>query len=232
MTICSIIIPTRNRQHFLDEAIESVLAQSLHELELLVVNDGDTSVATPRDKRITVLDNNNRGAVAARNLGIEQARGAIVAFLDDDDVWIDRNHLRNASNALESTAAFYFADGHMRFPKDLEPRIFAKDATATTLERDNTILISSVCYRRSLHAELGTFDEKLPYYWDWDWYLRVARAGHVMFRQRTAAVDIRVHAANMSSDTNSPQRAENLLLLAAKHGLPPLKLKNHSSFVS
>ena len=90
-----------------------------------------------------------------------------------------------------------------------------------------TILISGVVYRRNLHAALGAFDESLPFYWDWDWYLRVARSGHSLTHIRMPVVAIRVHAQNMSGESLESQRRINLDRFSTKHALPPIPLKNH-----
>jgi glycosyltransferase involved in cell wall biosynthesis len=225
----SVIIPTRDRLQFLSEAVASVAGQSFGDWELLLVNDGVSALPKNNDPRIRVFDNLQRGAVSARNLGVAHARGSLIAFLDDDDTWIDAGHLAAAAKALQQDA-FFFADGIMKFPGESSPRVFARDADATSLEQDNTILISAVCYRRALHDELGPFDEALPYYWDWDWYLRVARAGHRLVRRTHTVVDIRIHPQNMSGDSNAQARRENLDRFAGKHGIGPLVLKNHADF--
>ena len=230
MSKISVIIPTRDRPDYLNEAVESVLSQSFTDFELLVVNDGETDVARFRDSRVRVLNNEMRGAVPARNLGIVEACGSYVAFLDDDDFWIDKSHLAQANDALNGFADFYFADGTMLFPNG-EQRLFAREADRASLMNDNTILISSVCYRRGLHQALGNFDETLPYYWDWDWYLRVANAGFKIEHARKSAVSIRVHPQNMSGNSNYEARQANLNLLVAKHKMKDITLKNHLDFV-
>jgi len=227
----SVIIPTRNRDHYLAEAVESVLQQDIPDFELIVVNDGATSPILT-DKRITIINSGQKGAVPARNLGLETASGDIIAWLDDDDRWSAKDHLSNAVNILQSQNALYFADGVMKFPDEAAPRSFAKDATAQSLQHDNTILISAVCYRRALHQSLGMFDENLPYYWDWDWYLRVAKAGHNLHRRQSPVVDIRIHQANMSGDANTRERQNNLDLLSRKHDLGKIALKNHADFAT
>ena len=225
------IIPTRNRPEFLNAAVASVLAQSLRDLELLVVNDGDAPLAPFDDARVRVIDNHSRGAVPARNFGIAEAASQFIAFLDDDDQWLDPQHLARAIAVFEKGADFYFANGVMVFP-DGANRAFAHNATAQSLAHDNTILISAVCYRAALHDTLGTFDEALPYYWDWDWYLRVARAKFVLHHCVDPAVNIRVHAQNMSGDGNIVARRANLDLLCRKHKLGKIALKSHADFVS
>ncbi len=225
----SVIIPTRNRLRFLKQAISSVLGQTHAVREIIVLDDGEgaADAVRPLSPRIHVLDNQGQGPVAARNRGVAQAVGDAIAFLDDDDWWTDRSYLARASAAFETGAAFCYGDGTMVFEDGRAALAFAFAADAATLTRDNTILISAVSYRRSLHKELGRFDEALPYYWDWDWYLRVARAGHGLHHIANPVVSIRVHGQNMSGGPLEAQRRANLDHFAAKHGLPPIPLKNH-----
>jgi glycosyltransferase involved in cell wall biosynthesis len=230
LPLFSIIIPTRNREHFLHEAVESVLAQTMPDFEVMIVNDGDPFRTSLDDPRIRIVSNKYRGHVPARKKGLAKSRGKYIAFLDDDDVWIDRQHLERAAVLLKTRADFVFADGIMQFPDEKKPRIFSRDATPASLTRDNTILVSTVSYRRNIHQELGGFDDGLPYYWDWDWYLRVARAGFRMLRDAHQSVNIRIHQNNMSGDSNLEARQENLIRFAYKHKIPVPKLKNHADF--
>jgi glycosyltransferase involved in cell wall biosynthesis len=232
----SVIIPTRDRPEFLAEAVASVLGQSEQELEVLIINDGGILSANFDSPRVRIIDNRRAGPVQARQRGIRESRGEFIAFLDDDDSWPDARHLALARRALTQGADFCFSDGTLHFlsqdgsRNQQRPDIsFSFDATARSLETDNTILISAVSYRRSLHDRLGAFDSRLPYYWDWDWYLRVARAGSVMRHIAVPTVRIAVHSGNMSSDSAAAERQANLARLARKHGLPPLQLKNHLS---
>ncbi len=229
MSTISVIIPTRGRHHFLKQAIASVLAQSHAAHEIIVVDDGEGAADAvghmhPSTK---VLDNSRRGPVAARNLGVIAATGDCIAFLDDDDWWTDGNYLANASKAFDAGAVFNYGDGVMAFEDGRPELAFAFHADAQTLLRDNTILISAVIYRRDLHAALGVFDESLPFYWDWDWYLRVARAGHDLVHIVSPVVAIRVHPQNMSGESLEAQRRANLDQFAAKHQLVAIPLKNH-----
>ncbi len=225
----SVIIPTRNREDYLRQAVNSVFAQRDILFELIIVNDGEPLQLHFSDPRVSVLDNAKRTAVPARNLGVNFAKGEFIAFLDDDDFWIDDQHLGKALRAFHQCADFYFADGQMHFT-DGTVKLFNRDATRETLKHDNTILISAVCYRRSLHQSIGAFDEGIPYYWDWDWFLRVAAAGYTLCHESHPAVAIRVHAGNMSHQNDTARRA-NLDVLIAKHRLGEIALKNHADFV-
>jgi glycosyltransferase involved in cell wall biosynthesis len=229
MSSISVVIPTRGRHHFLKQAIASVLAQTHAPTEIIVVDDGEGAAEAVGNMHptITVLDNRQRGPVPARNMGVAHATGDCICFLDDDDWFTDATYFEKAALAFDRGAAFCFADGVMAFEDGRPSLPFAFDADAETLARDNTILISGVVYRRSLHEELGPFDEALPFYWDWDWYLRIARAGHELTHIKSPVVAIRVHARNMSGESLERQRRANLDAFSTKHGLPPIPLKNH-----
>lgn len=89
--LVSVILPVYNRAGWVARAVDSVLAQTHRHLELLVVDDGSTDdtrrVLESFGPRITVVEQPHAGAEAARNLGLERARGEFVAFIDSDDVW-------------------------------------------------------------------------------------------------------------------------------------------------
>ncbi len=176
-----------------------------------------------------VLDNEERGPVAARNLGVAASTCDCIAFLDDDDWLTDRSYFGSVAQHFEAGADFCFGDGTLVYDDGRPNLRFAFPADGKSLERDNTILISAVSYRRGLHDRLGTFDETLPYYWDWDWYLRVARSEARLHHHAQSVVAIRVHASNMSGAGMEVARRANLEALARKHGLAPLTLKNHRS---
>ena len=100
MPIISIIIPIYNAEKYLSTCIESILSQGFEDFELLLINDGskDNSLSicndyAQRDSRIKVFDKPNGGVSSARNLGLDNATGEYVMFVDADD--------RLAPNALE-----------------------------------------------------------------------------------------------------------------------------------
>jgi glycosyltransferase involved in cell wall biosynthesis len=229
MTRISVVIPTRARHQFLKQAVASVIGQSFAAHEIIVVDDGEGAAEAVGRMHATVrvLDNRRRGPVPARNLGVGAATGDAIAFLDDDDWWTDADYLSTAAAMMGESADFIYADGMMTFEDGRAELPFSFHADAETLRRDNTILISAAIFRTSLHQQLGGFDESLPFYWDWDWYLRVARAGHELQRIQRPVVAIRVHGRNMSGDSLELQRRDNLDRFSTKHGLAPISLKNH-----
>lgn len=233
--IFSVIVPTRNRPEMLEAAIASVLVQEGVAFELIVVDDGSGEgarlAAHIGNPAIVVLDNRKRGQVRARNLAVAHSLRPIIAFLDDDDRWCDRHHLARASTAFEAGADLWFSGGTL-LEDDGGSLPYAVMADERTLERDNGILVSASCYRRSLHDRLGIFDETLQFYWDWDWYLRIARSGARLVHDPNRSVLIRRHTGNVTRPGFETPRALELQRFAAKHGLSALDLKTHADLVS
>ena len=88
----SVIIPIYNDALYIQEAIKSVLSQTIEELEIIIINDGSTDnfeekIEFFNDPRIRIIEQINSGAAAARNNGIKNAKGKFLAFLDADDIW-------------------------------------------------------------------------------------------------------------------------------------------------
>jgi glycosyltransferase involved in cell wall biosynthesis len=90
--LVSVVIPTFNRAQLCKKAVESALSQTYREIEVIVVDDGSTDntreIVSSLDPRVRFLCQKNSGVSAARNLGIQSARGEFIAFLDSDDTWL------------------------------------------------------------------------------------------------------------------------------------------------
>lgn len=96
----SIIIPVYNSANFLDKCISSVLSQSYTNFELLLINDGSTDLSgeicdyyAQNDSRVKVIHKTNGGASSARNIGLDQAKGEWITFVDSDD-WVHEDFLK------------------------------------------------------------------------------------------------------------------------------------------
>ena len=128
--LLSVIIPVYNGQRYLEQAVRSVSAQPCTDIEIIIIDDGSTDQTGPiadglatRSSRIRVIHTGNHGAAHARNLGLERASGAYVAFLDGDDVWcphaIDQTveqTLRDQTYDILSFGYFH-ADPELRWGK-------------------------------------------------------------------------------------------------------------------
>ncbi len=230
----SVLIPTKNRPHLLRRALRSLQAQAYGAWEALVVDDGEgeglEAALALRDPRVRAFPNPGRGQVAARNAALAQARGEVIALLDDDDWWEDPHRLNAILARLARGPALVYQGGWLvreegglevdRLPFDLE-------ATPISLRRDNTLLASSVAYPRAFHDLLGPFDPGMGDYWDWDWYLRVVGAGLPLHRLPGRGVAVGVHGGNASYGAWRAERQAHLDRLCAKHGLPGVVLKDH-----
>ncbi len=107
INMISVVIPVYNKEEYLRRCIDSVLGQSYADLELLLVDDGsvDGSLAICReyekkDSRVRVFEKENGGASSARNMGIREAAGEYIGFVDGDD-WIEKDMYENLLRALE-----------------------------------------------------------------------------------------------------------------------------------
>jgi glycosyltransferase involved in cell wall biosynthesis len=234
----SVVIPTKNRHAMLAEAIASVLRQDFDGFEIVVVDDGVGAAEFIADwfgaeDCLRCADNSGAGQVRARNLGVSLARGKIVAFLDDDDRWGAKSYLTAVRAAIGGGPAATFASGDIVVVDDnlgpVEAIPFAASTGPEAIRSDNRILVSGFAYSRALSGRLGPFDETLPIYWDWDWYLRLHAAGVAFHDLGPQAIAITAHRHATSGAGQSQLRADNLAALRVKHGLGPLTLRNHES---
>jgi glycosyltransferase involved in cell wall biosynthesis len=94
MNPISVIIPAYNREAYVADAIESAVAQTCPPDEIIVVDDGSTDrtaeIARSYGKQVRCISQENQGTGVARNTGLKEARGSLIAFLDSDDVWLER----------------------------------------------------------------------------------------------------------------------------------------------
>jgi glycosyltransferase involved in cell wall biosynthesis len=203
---------------------------------VIVVDDGDgAGAAVARQlahNQLRIFSTGGTGQVAARNLGVSQARGRWIAFLDDDDWWADGCHLKNLCCVLSDRSLAYASGRIWIETSHTQPSasiLFDAFMDHRSVCRDNTLLVPGIAYPRQFHDALGPFDERLPYYWDWDWYLRLAAAGIVFNRSSGTAVRVTSHPQNVSGENNQADRRNNLAHLVDKHRLIEVSLKNHLS---
>lgn len=233
----SLITPTRNRADLLLRTIEAVRRQGLQAWEMMVVDDGDGSGARAAndlgDPRVRAFQNPGSGQVDARNAAVERARASRIHLLDDDDRWVDKDHLERVLERLRATAGLVYRNGWLVLEEatngawiERERIVFDPPTTAESLRRDNTLLTSGVAYPKAFHGELGAFDRDLGNYWDWDWFLRVSER-YPLLPLQPPGVLMSWRGSNTSRDPNDPQRLALLEGLSAKHGLGPIPPKNH-----
>jgi glycosyltransferase involved in cell wall biosynthesis len=201
----SIIIPAYNAGRFLREALESVIAQTFHEWEAIIIDDGsaeDLSWVPGMDRRFQLICQENRGLSAARNFGIMQSAGSSVAFIDADDVWLP-DKLERQMAQLEDRPEAVLCHTQMRFVNADGERgdtgWGGGYETYDDLLDGCGVCISSVLIRREALFRCGLFDPLLKTAQDYDLWLKATRHGP-MIAIRDALTLYRLHGTNMSSD--------------------------------
>ncbi len=184
--LVSIVMPVRDRATVISAAIESVLAQSYPDWELVVVDDGsrDNTVSVvqafaERDPRVRLVRGPAAGVCAARNSGIAAAGGRYVAFLDSDNVWVPA-FLEHSVAALESghSVAVYAAVEMIR--ESGENRFLAMQGSREDLiSGGNFVDLNTLVVRSEALAESGGFDESLRRWVDYDLAIRLFALGPV-----------------------------------------------------
>ena len=174
--LLTVIMPVYNGEAFLADAIRHVMAQNYHPLECIVVDDGSTdatgAIAADFSDQIRYVRQSNQGPAAARNRGVEVARGEFLAFLDVDDLWADWA-LRRLADHLSAHPRIGIAQGliqQMELDRIVSvggARIFRQ-----VFRPYQFINIGSALYRKSVFDAVGLFDPKLRDNEDTDWFLR------------------------------------------------------------
>jgi glycosyltransferase involved in cell wall biosynthesis len=179
--LVSVIIPVHNRPRAVRRAVLSVLAQRDVQVEVVVVDDGSTDTTpavlkTLRDRRLTVIRQKNRGVSAARNRGLRDAQGEMLALLDSDDLWLPQkmaSHLRyhcQGNWRISQTDEIWIRDSRRVNPGKAQAKregFFFEAALSKCL-----VSPSCVAFDRSFWEEVGPFDESLPACEDYDLWLR------------------------------------------------------------
>jgi len=193
------IVATYNRANLVGRAIESILAQTYRNIEVIVVDDGSTDntqqVLGKFGDQVRVITQANAGPGAARNRGIAKAQGEIVAFLDSDDQWMPRKIERQVS-ALQKAgkrAPCCICNAELRFSNGSRLTCFRNAllnptedeglwSNATEVLADRFVLFNQmVAVRRSAFEEIGGFNEELGFLEDYDLALRLSLLGPFAF---------------------------------------------------
>jgi glycosyltransferase involved in cell wall biosynthesis len=206
----SVVIPTHNRRSWLRLTLQSVLQQQDPDLEAIVVDDGSTDdtlemLAVVSDPRVRVIRHDSpQGVAASRNHGAAEARGAWVAFVDDDDLWSPEKLARQVDAAIATNRAWVYTgsvniDDQARIVGGMPPR--PPDDVARLIARQNVIPGggSNVIVRRDEFDRVGPFDVRLKNTEDWELWIRLAEHGPPAWAP-WPLMAYRVHTGNASLD--------------------------------
>jgi glycosyltransferase involved in cell wall biosynthesis len=206
--LVSVVIPCFNGEAFLRATIESALAQSYPNVEIIVVDDGSTdhSAEIAQSFPVRYIHQPNRGLTPSRNLGIQESRGSYLVFLDADDrlmpeaieaglrVLVRRPEcaLTLGDHLFVSEDGSYLANSRKTFPP-------ARHYEAL-LKSNCFEMISSILFRRSIFDQVGVFDTELRVAEDYDLYLRIARENAICCHPGVVA-EYRMHQGSASHNS-------------------------------
>ncbi len=217
MSRVSVVIPTYNRESFIVNCVQSVRAQSLPGCEIIVVDDGSIDKTYQNlkelgfESRTTVKQNlryiyqENRGVSAARNLGIREASGEYIAFLDSDDFWLPTKLERQISTLIRNKAHVRLCHADeiwMRNGVRVNPhKKHKKEGGDIFLKCLKMCCISpsSVVLHKSVFDDIGVFDENLPACEDYDFWLRYCAKEEVIFVNERLLVKNGGHKCQLST---------------------------------
>jgi glycosyltransferase involved in cell wall biosynthesis len=205
--LVSVILPTFNRATWVREAIASVLAQTYVHLELIVVDDGSHD-ATPEvvqayGDELRYIWQAHVGVSAARNRGVAASRGALVAFLDSDDLWLPQKIAAQVTRLQQQpeAQACYTDEIWIRHGVRVNARQIHQKRDGWLFEPSLPRCIispSSIMLRRTLWDQLGGFDERLPACEDYDLWLRLTLRTPVILLPERLMVKRGGHADQLS----------------------------------
>jgi glycosyltransferase involved in cell wall biosynthesis len=210
MPTVTVVVPVYNAAEFIAEAIDSALAQTYRDAEVIVVDDGSTD-ATPAilagyGDRIRAIGRPKIGLPAARNTAIAAARGSLIALLDGDDFWepafLERMVATLSAHGPEVVGACAGSVQIDRAGRVLDNSTYLPPPAfgLRDLVPSNAIVVSATVLRRDALLATGSFDEQMDACEDWELWLRLALEGGSYVGVRERLCRSRRHGSNLSND--------------------------------
>lgn len=246
--IVSVVIPTYNRANIIKDAIETVIAQTYQDFEIIIVDDGSTDntkeiVQSYQDDRIKYIYQTNSGKPSiARNKGIKEAKGDFIAFLDSDDLWhpqLLEKHINILSNNLDigfttNWNSYISFDGDKLNEKTCLAQNQKDYIKFILLNPDHAYpgpsgtVIRKICFEK-----IEPFDEKLDFCEDWDLFFRLA-IHYNMYNIKEFLTYVRMHNESFTRNSQEtlPRFKSSYLMFLEKsfntENLPPeiVEIKN------
>jgi len=202
----SVIIPSYNHVQYIRQCVDSVLAQTYQDIEIIVVDDGSTDgtveILREYDDRIVLIEQTNRGTQAARNAAIRASSGEFIALLDSDDEWLPGKLQRQMPVLVEHPEigmaygqAYTIDEQGVRLNSG---RAFGAPVSESAFEDIlvlNPVPALTAVVRRSCLNDVGLFDESFIGAADWDLWLRIAHRWSIVCVEEPLAL-YRVHDSN------------------------------------
>lgn len=225
--LVSIMMPAYNAEQFLAEAVASVLAQTYQDWELLLVNDGSTDktadiAARFTDPRIRLLHKENGGESSARNMALDNSRGAFIAYLDADDAWLP-HHLETLVGYLQAHPErdAVYADGWYYDPAGNRGHLLSayrrgpfEGDLFEQLVRASDVFGPPICVvlrRDKVEERRLRYDTRIVIGPDWEFFTRYAARANFGYVAEPVCL-YRVHETNITMQVGNQRRAGYLAL--------------------
>ncbi len=225
-SLVSVVITCYNYGKYLSGCLESVLAQTYRNIEIIVVNDGSTDITEEvinkylPDPRIRYVKQENSGQARAKNVGIKNSSGEFIAFLDADDIWrkdkLEKQmpYFSNSSVGVVYSIAKYIDENGSPFAYTLESKYLRPQSGSVTenLYLDNFIPFSSAVVRSKCFEEGYLFDESIKMGIDWDLWLRIS-VNYMFELVDEPLLNYRIgHSGQMSKNLEERQRCSDRIM--------------------
>ena len=212
--LISVIVPVHNGEKFLGDALASIFTQDYRPIEVLVVDDGSTDGSATIARSfpdIRYFHEEKQGSAVARNTGIDNSRGELIAFLDADDLWLP-NQLSIQIAYLSTHPETGCVYGKMK--NFLDPGV----ACPPWIDPDTLLKPTDICSfcntlaRRSLFEAVGNFNPTYKQGQDLEWFFRVKESGIPIGNIPDTVLLRRIHENNISHNQNGSVQARLRML--------------------
>ncbi len=232
LPLVSVILATYNGQKYLHQAIDSVLNQSYKNLELVIVDDGSedhTFLIAQKyrhdDERVRLIQQKNKGVGPARNYGVKEAKGSLIALIDDDDFWEDKQKIQKQVYFLEENLHHVLIGGAMtKIVNEAGVLKYEYNLPKSDEEIRNTFLMrncfvtSSVMFRKEIFFKAGEF-KSMKLAEDYDLWLRMGHFG--LMANIDCIANHRERRASVSSQRKLDMYKTVLKIVKKQHGKYP-----------
>lgn len=219
--LVSIVIPAYNAEKYIEEAVKSVLASEYPNLEIVIVNDGSRDSTQEIIERlasqhpsVSVYQQDNSGAAAARNLAISKANGIYILPVDADDI-ISKDYVSEAVKVLEQHPEVKVVGCEAEFIGDKNGRWNLEPININLLCRRNMIPCTSM-FRKEDWERVGGYCKELIGRSDWDFWLSILRKEEEFVRLPTVGFYYRIHANSLRRSTR-PLKNKTTDILNIRH---------------
>lgn len=206
----SVVLSVFNAEKYLKSCVDSILCQSFHNFELIVINDGSTDNSLnilkqyqENDRRIILVSQSNQGLSSSLNLGIALSKSEICARIDADDV-AENSRLQKQFNFLNENPNISVVGSWIKiFGEGCIPRVWKNPLSPSeiylTLFVKNPLFHPSVMFRKSRVLAAGGYDSSVPYDQDYDLWLRMSKNGDQFANIPQVLMHYRIHKEQMGA---------------------------------